>query len=396
MAGDWFRTIALYHLVLELTGASSLALGGVLIAQSLSMFVISPIAGVVADRVDRKAIMIGSDLIRAVLAVGFLFLNSAERLWLAYALTAVMMSVSSFFQPAHMATIPNLTRRDELVTANALTSASWAAMLAVGAGLGGMVTAALGTTAAFCIDAASYVVSAALIAGVRIPSQPTAGPDQSAETTRNGWQDFIRGAQYMWRRPLLRQLLSVKAWSAGVGGSIVLLATLYADQAGAGGMGMVYMVRGIGAVAGPVLARRLVGEQPQALYRTIGVVFFVVAVLYGLFAHMPTFYMGLGVLCLSAMAANILWVFSTTLLQLRVPDAYRGRVFAADFAILTILMAASTLITGWALDHMSLQLKTVSMIVGIILLAPGLMWLSPSSRRLSQSLSPTPSDRECA
>ncbi len=358
------------------------------------MFVTSPIAGVLADRLDRKAIMIGSDLVRAVLALGFLFLNSADRIWLAYVLTAVMMAVSSFFHPAHMATIPNLTRREELVTANALTSASWAAMLAVGAGLGGLVTAVLGTMAAFCIDAASYVVSALLIAGVVVPSRPATEPDPSVRATRNGWQDFIRGAQYMWRRPLLRQLLSVKAWSAGVGGSIVLLATLYADQAGASGMGMVYMVRGIGAVVGPIVARRVVGEQPQALYRTIGVVFFAVAVLYALFAYMPTFYGALGLLGLAAMAANILWVFSTTLLQLSAPDAYRGRVFAADFAILTILMATSTLVTGWALDHMGLHLRTVSAMLGVILLVPGLVWLLPSSRRLSQLLSVSQDDTQ--
>ena len=398
-AGDWFRIVALYHLVLELTGTSGLALGWVLIAQSLSMFLLSPVAGVLADRLNRKAIMIGTDLIRAVLTLGFLFLDSPGDIWLAYALTAVIMAISAFFHPAHMATIPNITQRDELVTANALASATWAAMLAIGSGLGGLVAAALGTDAAFCIDAASYVISALLIAGVVMPSRPIAPDGAQTVSTRNGWQDFMHGMRYMWGRPLLLQLLSVKAWSAGVGGSIVLLSTLFAEQlyqAGAGGIGMVYMMRGIGAVAGPIVARRIVGEQPQAMHRAIGLAFLAYAVTTALFAHMPTLYTAAGVLCLAAMAANVLWVFSSTLLQLSVPDTYRGRVFAADFAILTVLMAVSTWVTGWALDHMDLHLRTVATILGIVLLVPGLLWVLPPSRRLSQSLIPSEAETEAS
>lgn len=388
-AGDWFRVVALYHLVLELTGASGLALGWLLIAQSLSMFLISPLAGVLADRLNRKTVMIGSDLVRAVLVLGFLFLDSADELWLAYALTAMMMAAGAFFHPALMAVIPNITRRDELVTANALASATWAAMLAIGSGLGGLVTAAMGTSAAFCMDAASYGLSALLIAGVAAPSRPVSQDDSPRRSTRHGWQDFVRGVRYIGGRPILLQLLSVKAWSAGVGGSIVLLATLFAEniyQAGAGGIGLIYMMRGLGAVAGPMLARRVTGERPQAMYRAVGLAFLAYAATTALFAYMPTLYMAAGVLCLAAMAANILWVFSSTLLQLSVPDAYRGRVFAADFAVLTILMAVSTWVAGWALDHIGLHLRTVAAMLGIVLLVPGLIWSLPPSRRLSRAL----------
>jgi MFS family permease len=99
MAGDWFRTIALYHLVMHLTGASGLALSGVVLAQTLSLFLLSPVAGVVADRVSRKAIMIGADLVRAGLALGFLLVTSEDRVWLAYVLTAALMGVAAFFNP---------------------------------------------------------------------------------------------------------------------------------------------------------------------------------------------------------------------------------------------------------------------------------------------------------
>lgn len=395
--GDWFRIVALYSLVLDITGASGLALGWVLIAQSLPMFCLSPIAGVVVDRLSRKAIMIVTDLIRAILALGFLLLDAVDDIWLAYALTSVMMAVASFFHPALMATIPNITQRDELVTANALASATWAAMLAIGSGLGGMVTAMLGTDAAFCMDAASYVASVLLIAGVTVPLRPVAVDGVQSTSIRKGWQDFRQGIGYMWGRPILLQLLSIKAWSAGVGGSIVLLATLLAEdiyRAGAGGIGMIYMMRGLGAFAGPIVARRVAGEQPQAMHRAVGLAFLVYAATTGLFAYMPTLYMAAGVLCLAAMAANVLWVFSSTLLQLSVPDAYRGRVFAADFAILTILMSVSTWVTGWALDHLGLHLRAVTTMLGIVLIVPGLIWGLPASRRLRQSLTPSETETD--
>lgn len=383
MAGDWFRIIALYHLVLALTGASGLALGGVLIAQSLSMFVTSPIAGVLADRLSRKAIMIGADIIRAVFSLGFLLITTADTVWLAYVLTAAIMAVSSFFSPALMAIIPNLTRRQELVTANALASSTWAAMLAIGSGLGGLVTAVLGTSVAFYIDAATYGLSALLIASVVIPS-PTEERYYSVVEERSGsWLAFLQGLRYLQQELVVRRLLSIKVWSAGVGGGIIILSTLFAEnifQAGAAGMGLVYMVRGVGAVVGPVAAHRLVGDNPEAMIRMIGVSFLILAVSYFLFAWMPTLLGALMVLCIASMAANILWVFSSTLLQLNVPDDYRGRVFGADFALLTIVMAVVTLLTGWAVDHTSLGLRPVMSILAAVMIFPAVWWVWPSDR----------------
>jgi predicted MFS family arabinose efflux permease len=336
--------------------------------------------------------MIGTDLIRAGLTLGFLGITTADRVWLAYALTAAIMAVSAFFSPAMMATVPNLTRRQELVAANALTSATWAAMMAIGSGLGGLVTAALGTSAAFGIDAATYVISALFIASVSVSARRSVASDAATEEPHSGWQTFVSGLHYMRDRSLIRRLLSVKAWSAGVGGSIILLSTLFAEnvfQAGVIGMGLVYTVRGIGAVFGPILARRIVGEHPEAMYRTIGVAFFIMAGLFLLFSRMPTLVSASVVLCVATMASNILWVFSSTLLQLSVPDAYRGRVFATDFALLTILMALSTYIAGWAVDQPALGARTVTALLGGILFIPAILWLLPLIRQRPHALALT-------
>ena len=383
MAGDWFRTIALYHLVLHLTGASGLALSGVVLAQTLSLFLLSPVAGVVADRFSRKAIMITADLVRAGLALGFLLITTADQMWLVYALTAALMGVAAFFNPAHVATIPNITTSRELMAANALASASWAAMLALGAALGGAVAALLGTGAAFVINAVGYLVSAGCISTVSIPASST--PEaSSSDDPRNGWQEFWHGVRYMCARPPVLRLLSVKAWSAGVGGGLLVLFALFAEgifQAGAMGMGSLYMTRGLGATLGPLLARRLVGETPEAMRRTISVAFGISASFHVAFAYMPTLWLAAAALCLATMAANVLWAFSSTLLQLSVPDAYRGRVFATDFALFTVVMSVSTFATGWSLDHSAATPRTLAALLGGLLFFPGLWWLPMTLRR---------------
>lgn len=388
MAGDWFRTIALYHLVLHLTGASGLALSGVVLAQTLSLFLVSPVAGVVADRFSRKAIMITADLVRAGLALGFLFITTVDRVWLAYVLTAALMGVAAFFNPAHTATIPNITMRRELMAANALASASWAAMLAIGAALGGVVAALLGTGAAFVINAVGYLVSAWCISTVPLPASPMA-ETSSPGRPRNGWQDFWHGVRYMWARPYVLRLLSVKAWSTGVSGGLLILFALFGEgifQAGAMGMGSLYMARGLGATLGPLLARRLIGDTPEAMLRTISLAFGISASFHLAFAYMPALWLAAAALFLATMAANVLWVLSSTLLQLSVPDAYQGRVFATDFALFTIVMSVSTFVTGWSLDHSAATPRTLAAILGGLLFLPGLWWL-PTTLRRSSALS---------
>ena len=382
MIGDWFRAMALYHLVLKLTGASGLALGGVMIAQTVSLFVLSPVAGVAADRFNRKWIMVGTDLVRAVLALGFLLINSAEQLWLAYVLTAVLTSVSAFFHPAYAATIPNITTRRELVAANALGSASWAAMLAIGTALGGLVTAWLGTTEAFLLDAASYAVSAGCIVGIAIPSAPA-----SSDARATGWQSFRRGLAYMAARPYVLRLLSVKACSVGLTGGMMILIALFAEDifaAGAIGMGTLFMARGIGALIGPLLARRLVGEEPQRMVGTIGLAFVITGGFYMVFGATPTLAWAALTLFMAMMASNVLWVFSSTLLQISVPDAYRGRVFAADFMLFTVVMTAAILATAWGLDHTALTPRALATVSGGLLVLSGIFWLARPQQHVQE------------
>jgi len=139
LLGDWFNLIASAALVGMLT-QSGLAIGSLFVVRMLAPFLISPIAGVVADRYNRKHILIAADLVRAATVFGFLLVREPGDVWLLYALTAVQLALSGFFFPARNAILPDITTQDELGAANALSSATWSVMLALGAALGGLVS----------------------------------------------------------------------------------------------------------------------------------------------------------------------------------------------------------------------------------------------------------------
>ena len=134
--GDWLNSIAIYSLILQLSG-SGMAVATAMMAKLLPIFFVSPIAGVVIDRTSRKGVMILSDVLRFFIVLGFLFVDDKGDLWLVYTLVVLEISMAGFFEPARSAIIPSLIPRQHLVSANALSGSTWSVMLAFGAALGG-------------------------------------------------------------------------------------------------------------------------------------------------------------------------------------------------------------------------------------------------------------------
>ncbi|MDE0207837.1 MAG: MFS transporter, partial [Candidatus Tectomicrobia bacterium] len=183
------------------------------------------------------------------------------------------------------------------------------------------------------------------------------------------------------------RLLSVKACSVGLAGGIPILIALFAEnlfKTGATGMGMLFMARGLGALIGPLLARRLVGEEPQRMVGVIGAAFLLTGKFYVLFAVTPNLAWAALALFVATMSSNVLWVFSSTLLQISVEDAYRGRVFAADFMLFTIIMTAATLATAWGLDYAALTPRLLAVISGGLLVLSGLFWLARPQQHVTE------------
>ncbi|HEV2915864.1 MAG TPA: MFS transporter [Pyrinomonadaceae bacterium] len=376
--GDWFDTIALYTLVLTLTG-SGRAIGLVLVARFLPSFVMGALSGVVADRFDRRTIMIVSDILRAFVVLGFLLVRRPDQMWLVYVLTVLQLVFSTFFEPAKTAAIPSIVAPRELIAANAVSSVTWSVMLTMGAAIGGVVTGWFGTNAAFILDSLTYLASAALVASVRFPKRPARVKSRLTVGRALGLTDTLEGARYVMKRPRVFALLMVKpAW--GMGGGILALLAVFGEKIftvggrAATGIGVLYAARGVGTAIGPLAARRFAGEARERMQTAIGVAFVIGGIFYVAFGRATNFAFALLVLLVAHMGGSVLWVFSTVLLQQTVEDRFRGRVFAAEMALLTLTMAASNYATGELLDRFQLSPRTVTVGIGFFFFIPGVLW----------------------
>ena len=388
LAGDWFNTIAAVIIVNRYTD-SGLAVGGLFLARALPPFLAGPIAGVVADRFSRKTVLIATDLLRALIVLGFLLVHSAETLWLVYALSAAQFVVSAFFEPARAAIVPSLVVQDELLTANTLGSITWSAMLMLGSALGGAVAGLFGAQAALIIDAISFLLSAAVTVKVAAPHR---GEARAAHSS--GWRDFVDGLNYVRRRPGVGMLTLVKAM--GQIGSFDIVAAIYAErvfrvgQEGAVALGLLYACNGFGAVVGPIAANAIGDQRARTMQRGIAAGFALIPAGWLLFGIAPSLEVALIGATLRGMGGSINWTYSDVLLQMTVPDRFLGRVFALDLGIFTLAMSASVWLTGATLNSPSANPNVLLLaLAAASLISLGVWTMSlrwQASRPASQSL----------
>ena len=377
--GDWFNAVAVYALLLDLTGSAT-AVATVMIVQYLPTALVGPLAGVVVDRVDRRRLMVAADVLRGCLILALLLVRRREEVWIVYVVMALVFSAQAFFEPARTATIPNVTSGAELLPANALSSATWSAMLAIGASIGGIVTAVIGRNVAFVINALSFFWSAAFILQTRYDSTPTARPTPTSVAHWIGVHDVVEGVRYVRRNAHVAALMCVKAgW--GLAGGVLLLLTVFGQRVfpigtgSAGAIGVLYGARGVGAGIGPIALRWILGSDAKTLRRAIGPAFFTVGLFYVAMAGAPT--LATAALCVlfAHVGGSILWVFSTVLLQMEVPDRFRGRVFSAELAMMTLVTSISSYLTAYELDHLGRSPRLLSFALGALFCVPGLLWL---------------------
>jgi MFS family permease len=393
--GDWFNSVAVYALLLDLTGSAT-AVAWMMIVQFLPIAIVGPLAGVVVDRVNRRRLMIGADVVRGCLILGLLLVRTADQIWIAYAVMALTVAASAFFEPARTATIPNITTDEELLPANALASATWSAMLAVGASVGGIVTAIAGRNIAFVLNAASFFWSAYFIARTRYDATPPSTRRPTGMLAITGIADLAEGFRYVRRNAHVAALMCVKAgW--GLAGGVLLLLTIFGQRVfpvsggAAAGIGVLYGARGVGAALGPIALRWVLGQQPRTLRRAIGPAFFMVGIFYVALAGAPSLWVAaLCVLC-AHFGGSILWVFSTVLLQLELPDRFRGRVFAVELAMVTLVTSVSSYWTAYELDRAGRSPRMLSLVLGLLFCAPGVLWLIIQSRWHERPLEAMPS-----
>jgi MFS family permease len=345
LGGDWFLAVALFGLALELTD-SAVSVAILIASQELPFFLMSPVGGVLSDRLNRKWLMVVCDAARAALCLGFLVVQDAGTMWVAFVLLAIISCFSAVFDPASSAAFPNLVEPRDLGPANALFGSAWGTMLAVGAALGGIVAAVLGRDTAFLIDAATFALSGLLIAGIRRPFAEERAEEPEGHVIRA----TIETARFARRDHRVLALLGVKA-GFGLGAGVLVLISVLALQefdAGDMGIGILMSARGVGALIGPFLGRRLAGPGDRRLFGAIGLALAVFGISYALVGFMPALWLAAPLVACAHLGGGAQWTLSSYGLQRIVPDRIRGRIFAFDAALITLSLTVSSLVTGWA------------------------------------------------
>lgn len=377
MLGEWFNTIALFLIIYEST-ESEFLLGLLFTMRMVCFALFQPFGGLLADRINRKKIMIWTNIIQVFLALCFLVAQDADHIGWIYLLTGLMMILHGMYVTAERASLPNIVPKEHLATANALDAASWSTALCVGAMLGGIVVEFYGTDTAFIIDAVTFAVSALLLRHLVIPQtidEDMKGPllSSAISNIKRGWTRIVG------EKRLLRIVFAKSSWNiAGGGLAGVFLVVAGSDIDGFGmalGFGIFFFARGIGTGIGPILARKYLVNQDRwpvlvgLLVSVSGFFYFLVG-----WTLDQSLYLTVVLVVLAHAASGANWVLSTILTQHWVEDEVRGRVFSMDMLMMSIAFSVSSAIAGYLLDIDFYTLREGFLIFSTLMILSGLFF----------------------
>lgn len=371
--GDWFGILAVYAVITQYSDSEFL-LGLIIVVKMMSLASFSPIAGYIADRFNRRRLMIICDISRGIFVAGLLLVNSYETLWLAYFLTALQMMMSAIFEPAKTSSIPNVTTSQELVDANVLSAMSWSIIFTLGMGIGGMATAWLGTDLVFILDALSYVLSAWFIYRAVVPQQKMS--EEEMKRTKNPFIGIKEGFEYLVAHPhVLRPTLAKGCFTMFLGALTYMLILVSEEilMMGSIGLGLLYAARGVGTGIGPVIGRRIFKKESSWI-RGMGLCMIFGGFTYAFVGLSSSLVIMMVIVFIAHSASGANWVMSTVLLQRRTPDTYRGRIFSTEWLLFTLAQSASVLLASWLLENNILTIQQNVIVFASLLSLTGLIW----------------------
>lgn len=367
--GDWLVMVPLQGLLFTLTHNGFL--GGVALAADTGIqALLLPLAGVVADRHDRRRIMVCSNAAAFVAVLLLLWVRTPSTAWLGPVAIGAVAVAKAFYSPAATAALPNLVEPADLSAANAISGSAWGTMTVVGSSVGGLLAARFTPYTCFLVTAGLLAVAAALALGVRRPMQAVREPRAERVATYHALRE---AAGYIAHQPKVAALVTVKS-AVGLGNGVLAVFTVLATGVfvvGATGTGLLFAARGAGALIGPFLLRRVVRDRRFLLPALAGSM-----MLYGV-AYLgvsvaPWFGLVLVLVVVAHIAGGGNWAMSNFALQGEVEDRLRGRVFATDQMIAMLAIAVSTLGVG-ALDG-HLPTRVLIALSGGLTLAYGIGW----------------------
>jgi len=375
--GDHFNNIAVFSLALANTG-SGLVVAGVMLSRAIPAVLAGPLAGVVLDRLDRKKVMIASDLIRAFVALGFIGTVYYRSSWLLFVLSGLLMFASPFFTSGRASILPTIASREELHSANTLTQTTQWSTLVVGAFLGAITTSQRNFEWAFVLNAFSFLFSAWAVSRLKVPGGSFRAERKAlteAEVVRP-WHEYAEGLRYMRATPLIFGIAMVSVgWATG-GGAAQILFSLFGEivfRRGPAGIGIIWGCAGIGLLIGGAIGHWLGPRLSFDGYkRTIAICYILHGGTYVLFSVMQQFWAALLFIALSRAAVAVSSVLNFTKLLRYVPDQFRGRVFATYESLTWAMMMISLAGAGIASELVSPRI--IGVWSGILSSSTALIW----------------------
>ena len=337
--------VALVALTLDVKGRtqSPLWVAALLIADFLPIVLVGLLLGPLVDRLSRRRLMIASDLARFGVFAALPFVDSAAAI---VGLAGVAGIATGFFRPAAYAGLPNLVPDDELTNANSLLQTIENAAWMIGPVLGGVMVSAWGPAVPYAVNAVTFLVSAALVAGIAERQLRSEEP-----LTSGHWRDVADGVRLVLTSRPLRTVLIV--WNVIVlGAAAVNVAEVFfaQDTLGAGdiGFGVIVGASGVGLVVGSYIAAPSLGKVGLRRHYVGSIV--VMGLGWGAAALSGSIWVAVPFVVAGAIGNGAAVICNQLLIQRGAPDRYRGRAFATimstQFAVLGLAMVAAGVLTG--------------------------------------------------
>ncbi|WP_169725501.1 MFS transporter [Alicyclobacillus contaminans] len=319
--GDTFNNVAILSLLLHLTG-TGLAVGLVLAIRILPQLLLGPIAGILADRISRKTILLISDFGRALVAVSFIFVRSNSEIWIVYVASFILVIFSTLFTPARTACIPQLVSSKNVVLANSVEQSLSGIVTAIGSGIGGVVTAIFGQDIAFVFNAASFLLSGLICCTIKFPDYRTqdSNVNRVADVESERQSSFVE----LLRCSRLIQILALQSvlWPMG-GGAINVLLSIYGFRVfhqGNEGIGVLYGALGLG-----FFVSGLVGFNFSKRIRETTIFAVVIeGICHLLVSRSPDIWLAAVFLAIGTVSAGIGNAANNSLTMMNIPSEYHG------------------------------------------------------------------------
>jgi MFS family permease len=341
LAGSWMQQLAQSWLVYRLT-RSEWMLGLVAFCANLPVLLLSPVAGVVADRFPRRRIVLITQcaaMLQAA-ALAFLTLSGRVEVWHILALALVQGAASAFDIPGRQSLFVYLVGKQDLLNAISLNSAMFNTARVLGPSLGGFVVARLGEGVCFSLNAASYLAVIGTLLAMRV--QEGVKPSLESALAR-----LMAGVRYATGTAPLRNLLAICGLTTIASAPSMALAPMFADgifHRGSTGLGLLTSAFGLGAIFGTLgLARR---RSTQGLTTVILVSSATTGLGLLVFGISPSFWLSVALMAVTGMSIFRLNAATNTSIQTRIDDDYRGRVMGLYSMMVIGMIPVGSLLAG--------------------------------------------------